>query len=127
MWHSRLLLLYTDSTGPIGSEDPMYSDLVVDNILSKMRLLGAFPMSCVLFGESHTISLEYSKEIDTYDIEVYQRNLINDEQEDFDHSIESDENIISISVSELEHNCYVSISINSVTATDGTTTQSRNS
>jgi len=112
----------TDSTGPIGSEDPMYSDLVVDNILSKMRLLGAFPMSCVLFGESHTISLEYSKEIDTYDIEVYQRNLINDEQEDFDHSIESDENIISISVSELEHNCYVSISINSVTATDGTTT-----
>ena len=113
----------SDTTGPVGSEDPMYSDLVVDNILSVNRLIGAFPMSCVLFGASNNVSLEFSKEVSTYNIEVVQRSLVTDDKYDFTSSITTEDNIITIALSDLAHNCYVNINVLEVVAADGTRTR----
>jgi len=113
----------TDSSGPMVSEDPMYSELVQpEGYIGKLRFVSSFPRHAVLID--NTIKLEFSKALQTQDlsdiVSVTHGSLVSGELSDIDYTASITDNIITVSVSATNKNSFVHITVaDGLMATDG--------
>lgn len=102
------------------STDPMYSsEIIPDNPFIDMKLIGVFPMSSVLWGADPMISLEFTDDIDTYDVSIEQTHVITGEESEVTTTITVDSNVLRIEMEGLLTNSYITVFINSVVSDNG--------
>ena len=102
------------------STDSMYSsDIMPDNPFIDMKLVGVFPMSSVLWGANPMVSLEFTDDIEEYDVTVEQTHVVTGEESEVTTTITVDNNVLRLSMEGLATNSYITIFINSVISDNG--------